>query len=222
MANQIVTVLSSLISAIHDNDEAAFDRARQIANAIKELQATVESLRQEVAGLKLGQSADISDKDAQELMTQLKAAEEWQDKPESAPKEAPKASETPKTAAPKASETPKAAPKAKPEPTPVPAPKVEPKPEPTPSPAPKAEPTPAPKSASDVDELKSIFFSKSTGRQRIICMNYLKLAGRKSECRMPDKLTWEHCATVQADESSDQSALDQWVAFVVDYDKTNG
>ena len=217
MANQIVTVLSSLISAIHDNDEAAFDRARQIANAIKELQASVESLRQEVAGLKVCQSADISDKDAQELMTQLNAAEEWQDKPESTTKAEPKVSETPKAeptpapapkAAPKASETPKAEPKA--EPTPAPAPKVEPT------------PAPAPKSASDVEELKSIFFSKSTGRQRIICMNYLKLAGRKSECRMPDKLTWEHCATVQADESSDQSALDQWVAFVVDYDKTNG
>ena len=209
MANQIVTVLSSLISAIHDNDEAAFDRARQIANAIKELQASVESLRQEVAGLKVGQSADISDKDAQELMTQLKAAEEWQDKPESTTK----ASETPKV-------EPKAAPKTKP--TPAPAPKAEPTPEPAAEPAPKSEPTPATKSASDVEELKSIFFSKSTGRQRIICMNYLKLAGRKSECRMPDKLTWEHCATVQADESSDQSALDQWVAFVVDYDKTNG
>lgn len=216
MANQLVSVLSSLISAIHDNDEAAFDRARQIANAIKELQASVESLRQEVAGLKVGQSEDISDKDAQELMTQLKAAEEWQNKPESAPKVAPKASETPKTA-------PKAAPKAKAEPTPEPVAHAQ-EPTPAPAPAPKVEPTPAPapKSASDVDELKSIFFSKSTGRQRIICMNYLKLAGRKSECRMPDKLTWEHCATVQADESSDQSALDQWVAFVVDYDKTNG
>ena len=75
---------------------------------------------------------------------------------------------------------------------------------------------------SSPNEIKSIFQSKSTGRQRIICMNYLKEAGRKSECRMPDKLTWDYCSGIKKDEDDSKPAMEQWLAFVVEYDKQNG
>lgn len=219
MANQIVTVLTSLIETINTNAEEALKRDRAIAEAVKiedsrlsELSETVNRLAEMVQQLLnrpamvASDDADISESDAAKL-TQLIGTKKVE------PKAEPK-------------QTRKAAPKAEPKP--------EPKPEPQPEPEAESDEEEVEEEIdeeveeealdndSNPDETKSIFQSKSTGRQRIICMNYLKLANRRAECRMPDKLTWDYCSTIKADEKSPKSAMQQWLEFVVAYEHSNG
>ena len=229
MANQIVTVLTSLIETINNNAEEALKRDRAIAEAIKiedsrvsELSETVNRLAEMVQQLlnrpamAASDDTDISESDATKL-TQLIGTKKVETKPE--PKAEPKL-------------TRKAATKSAPKPEPQPEPQPEPKDESDEEEAEEAEEEiveeteaaeeEALDNDSNPDETKSIFQSKSTGRQRIICMNYLKLADRRDECRMPDKLTWDYCSSIKADEKSSKSAMQQWLEFVVAYERTNG
>ena len=226
MANQIVTVLTSLIETINNNAEEALKRDRAIAEAIKiedsrvsELSETVNRLTEMVQQLldrpavAASDDADISESEAAKL-TQLIGTKKVETKPE--PKAEPKL-------------TRKAATKSAPKPEPQPEPQPEPKNESDEEEAEEEideEVEEAEEEAldndSNPDETKSIFQSKSTGRQRIICMNYLKLADRRDECRMPDKLTWDYCSSIKADEKSSKSAMQQWLEFVVAYERTNG
>lgn len=206
MANQIVEVLNSVIETINDNAEEALDRDRQIAEAIKLVYGEIKSLKAIVEKLvaeqnKPAEATDIPESDAANLKAKL-------GKKSAAPKKAAK-SETP-------------------------APKPEPTPEPTPEPEAVEEESEEDADEDEVveeealdndanpEEIKSIFQSKSTGRQRIVCMTYLKAADRKSECRLPDKLTWDYCSTIKKDESSSKSAMEQWLEFVVAYEQSNG
>lgn len=212
MANQIVNVLASLIQSTKQNAEDSLNRDRKLAEAIKLLSTKLDKVIEGMAEIKeLKQQPaveeEIGDDDAAKLLEMLKSETEV------------------KTAKPE----PKPEPKPESKPAPKPAPKPEPKPAPQPEPEPEEdeeideeEEEEALDNVANPDETKSIFQSKSTGRQRIICMNYLKQAGRKSECRMPDKLTWDYCSTIKADESSSKSAIQQWLEFVVAYEQSNG
>lgn len=209
MANQIVEVLNSVIETINDNAEESLDRDRQIAEAIKLVYGEIKSLKAIVEKLvaeqnKPAEATDIPESDAANLKAKL-------GKKSAAPKKAAKSE----------------APAPKPEPTPAPAPQPEPEEvEEDESEEEVDEEEEVEEEALDNDanpeEIKSIFQSKSTGRQRIVCMTYLKAADRKSECRLPDKLTWDYCSTIKKDESSSKSAMEQWLEFVVAYEQSNG
>lgn len=205
MANQIVEVLNSVIETINDNAEEALDRDRQIAEAIKIVYGEIKSIKEIVEKLvaeqnKPAEATDIPESDAANLKAKL-------GKKSAAPKKVAKSE----------------APAPKPEPTPAPQPEPE-----------EVEEESGDADEEDVEEeealdndanpeeIKSIFQSKSTGRQRIVCMSYLKAADRKSECRLPDKLTWDYCSTIKKDESSSKSAMEQWLEFVVAYEQSNG
>ena len=216
MANQIVNVLASLIQSTKQSAEDSLNRDRKLAEAIKLLSAKLDKAIEGIAEIKAAMDAqpvveaeeEIGDDDAAKLLDMLKSETGVKvAKPE--PKPEPKV--------------------AKPEPKVAkPALKTEPQPEPEEieeegdEEIDEEEEEEALDNVANPDETKSIFQSKSTGRQRIICMNYLKQAGHKSECRMPDKLTWDYCSTIKADESSSKSAIQQWLEFVVAYEQSNG
>lgn len=214
MANQIVNVLASIIETINNHEDASLDRAKQIAQAIMQLQSSVDELAERIDKLEVKPAAidtDISSDDAAKLLGMMKgkseqAEEESEDDDMKAQLEA---------AIEANDKTRKPAAKSKPAPQPEPEPEED-------EEIDEEEEEEALDNAANPDETKSIFQSKSTGRQRIICMNYLKQAGRKSECRMPDKLTWDYCSTIKADESSSKSAIQQWLEFVVAYEQSNG
>lgn len=215
MANQIVNVLTSLIQSTKQNAEDSLNRDRKLAESIKLLSAKLDKAIEGMAEIKAAMDAqpvveaeeEIGDDDAVKLLDMLK-------------------SETGvKVVKPEPKSAPKSAPKSEPKPEPKPEPKSAPKPEPEEEEdeeIDEEEEEEALDNVSNPDETKSIFQSKSTGRQRIICMNYLKQAGLKSECRMPDKLTWDYCSTIKADETSSKPAIQQWLEFVVAYEQSNG
>lgn len=204
MANQIVEVLNSVIETINDNAEEALDRDRQIAEAIKLVYGEIKSLKATVEKLvaeqnKPAEVTDIPESDAANLKAKL-------GKKSAAPKKAAKSE----------------APAPKPEPTPEPEPEAVEEESEEDADEDEVEEEEALDNDANPDEIKSIFQSKSTGRQRIVCMTYLKAADRKSECRLPDKLTWDYCSTIKKDESSSKSAMEQWLEFVVAYEQSNG
>lgn len=214
MANQIVNVLASIIETINNHEDASLDRAKQIAQAIMQLQSSVDELAERISKLEVKPAAidtDISSDDAAKLLGMMKgkSTEATEDEEES---EDDDIEAQLKTALEENEKTRKLAAKSKPEP----------KPEEEDEEIDEEDEEEALDNVANPDETKSIFQSKSTGRQRIICMNYLKQAGRKSECRMPDKLTWDYCSTIKADESSSKSAIQQWLEFVVAYEQSNG
>lgn len=215
MANQIVNVLASIIETINNHEDASLDRAKQIAQAIMQLQSSVDELAERIDKLEVKPAAidtDISSDDAAKLLGMMKgksteeASEESEDADMKAQLEA---------AIEANDKTRKPAAKSKPAPQPEPEEEED-------EEIDEEDEEEALDNVANPDETKSIFQSKSTGRQRIICMNYLKQAGRKSECRMPDKLTWDYCSTIKADESSSKSAIQQWLEFVVAYEQSNG
>lgn len=213
MANQIVNVLASIIETINNHEDASLDRAKQIAQAIMQLQSSVDELAERIDKLEVKPAAidtDISSDDAAKLLGMMKGKSTEENEEESEDddmkaqlKAAIEANEKTRKSA--------AKPKPQPEPTPEEDEEID-----------EEDEEEALDNVANPDETKSIFQSKSTGRQRIICMNYLKQAGRKSECRMPDKLTWDYCSTIKADESSSKSAIQQWLEFVVAYEQSNG
>jgi hypothetical protein len=215
MANQIVNVLASIIETINNHEDASLDRAKQIAQAIMQLQSSVDELAERISKLEVKPAAidtDISSDDAAKLLGMMKgksteATEENEEESEDADMKAQL-----KAALESNEKTRKSAAKPKPQP----------EPEEEDEEIDEEDEEEALDNVANPDETKSIFQSKSTGRQRIICMNYLKQAGRKSECRMPDKLTWDYCSTIKADESSSKSAIQQWLEFVVAYEQSNG
>lgn len=216
MANQIVNVLASIIETINNHEDTSFDRAKQIAQAIMQLQSSVDELAERISKLEVKPAAidtDISSDDAAKLLGMMKgkSTEATEDEEES--EDADMKAQL-KAALESNEKTRKSAAKPKPQP--------EPEPEEEDEEIDEEEEEEALDNVANPDETKSIFQSKSTGRQRIICMNYLKQAGRKSECRMPDKLTWDYCSTIKADESSSKSAIQQWLEFVVAYEQSNG
>ena len=219
MANQIVNVLASIIETINNHEDASLDRAKQIAQAIMQLQSSVDELAERIDKLEVKPAAidtDISSDDAAKLLGMMKgkSTKETEEKEEESEDDDMKAQ---LEAAIEVNEkTRKSAAKSKP------APEPEPEPEEEDEEIDEEEEEEALDNVANPDETKSIFQSKSTGRQRIICMNYLKQAGRKSECRMPDKLTWDYCSTIKADESSSKPAIQQWLEFVVAYEQSNG
>lgn len=220
MANQIVNVLASIIETINNHEDASLDRAKQIAQAIMQLQSSVDELAERIGKLEVKPAAidtDISSDDAAKLLGMMKgkSTEETEENEEESEDDDMKAQ---LEAAIEANEKTRK-PAAKPKPTPAPAPEPE---EEEDEEIDEEDEEEALDNVANPDETKSIFQSKSTGRQRIICMNYLKQAGRKSECRMPDKLTWDYCSTIKADESSSKSAIQQWLEFVVAYEQSNG
>lgn len=214
MANQIVNVLASIIETINNHEDASLDRAKQIAQAIMQLQSSVDELAERISKLEVKPAAidtDISSDDAAKLLGMMKGksteeneATEDEEESEDADMKAQL-----KAALESNEKTRKSAAKPKPE-------------EEEDEEIDEEDEEEALDNVANPDETKSIFQSKSTGRQRIICMNYLKQAGRKSECRMPDKLTWDYCSTIKADESSSKSAIQQWLEFVVAYEQSNG
>lgn len=215
MANQIVNVLASIIETINNHEDASLDRAKQIAQAIMQLQSSVDELAERIGKLEVKPAAidtDISSDDAAKLLGMMKgkSTKVTEDEEES---EDDDMEEQLKAALEENEKTRKPAAKSKPAPQPEPEEDEE---------IDEEEEEEALDNVANPDETKSIFQSKSTGRQRIICMNYLKQAGRKSECRMPDKLTWDYCSTIKADESSSKSAIQQWLEFVVAYEQSNG
>lgn len=217
MANQIVNVLASIIETINNHEDASLDRAKQIAQAIMQLQSSVDELAERIGKLEVKPAAidtDISSDDAAKLLGMMKgkSTEATEDEEESEDDDIKAQLE----AAIEVNEkTRKPAAKSKPAPQPEPEEEED-------EEIDEEEEEEALDNVANPDETKSIFQSKSTGRQRIICMNYLKQAGRKSECRMPDKLTWDYCSTIKADESSSKSAIQQWLEFVVAYEQSNG
>lgn len=220
MANQIVNVLASIIETINNHEDASLDRAKQIAQAIMQLQSSVDELAERIGKLEVKPAAidtDISSDDAAKLLGMMKGksteeTEETEENEEESEDDDMKAQL--KASLESNEKTRKPVAKAKPAPKPEPEEEDEEIDE--------EEEEEALDNVANPDETKSIFQSKSTGRQRIICMNYLKQAGRKSECRMPDKLTWDYCSTIKADESSSKSAIQQWLEFVVAYEQSNG
>lgn len=217
MANQIVNVLASIIETINNHEDASLDRAKQIAQAIMQLQSSVDELAERIDKLEVKPAAidtDISSDDAAKLLGMMKGKSEQTAATEEDSEEDDLEAQL-KTAIEAKEKTRKSAAK------PKPAPQTEPEPEEDEE-IDEEEEEEALDNVANPDETKSIFQSKSTGRQRIICMNYLKQAGRKSECRMPDKLTWDYCSTIKADESSSKSAIQQWLEFVVAYEQSNG
>lgn len=218
MANQIVNVLASIIETINNHEDASLDRAKQIAQAIMQLQSSVDELAERIDKLEVKPAAidtDISSDDAAKLLGMMKgkSTKETEENEEESEDDDMKAQL--KAAIEANEKTRKSAAKPKPAPQPEPTPEED-------EEIDEEEEEEALDNAANPDETKSIFQSKSTGRQRIICMNYLKQAGRKSECRMPDKLTWDYCSTIKADESSSKSAIQQWLEFVVAYEQSNG
>lgn len=216
MANQIVNVLASIIETINNHEDASLDRAKQIAQAIMQLQSSIDELAERIDKLEVKPAAidtDISSDDAAKLLGMMKgkSTEATEDEEES--EDADMKAQL-KAALESNEKTRKSAAKPKPQP--------EPEPEEEDEEIDEEDEEEALDNVANPDETKSIFQSKSTGRQRIICMNYLKQAGRKSECRMPDKLTWDYCSTIKADESSSKSAIQQWLEFVVAYEQSNG
>lgn len=218
MANQIVNVLASIIETINNHEDASLDRAKQIAQAIMQLQSSVDELAERIGKLEVKPAAidtDISSDDAAKLLGMMKGksteeTEETESEEESEDDDM-KAQLKAAIEANEKTRKPAAKPKPQPEPTPEEDEEID-----------EEDEEEALDNVANPDETKSIFQSKSTGRQRIICMNYLKQAGRKSECRMPDKLTWDYCSTIKADESSSKSAIQQWLEFVVAYEQSNG
>lgn len=218
MANQIVNVLASIIETINNHEDASLDRAKQIAQAIMQLQSSVDELAERIGKLEVKPAAidtDISSDDAAKLLGMMKgkSTEENEATEDEEESEDDDIKAQLKTAIEENEKTRKPAAKSKPAPKPEEEEDEE---------IDEEDEEEALDNAANPDETKSIFQSKSTGRQRIICMNYLKQAGRKSECRMPDKLTWDYCSTIKADESSSKSAIQQWLEFVVAYEQSNG
>ena len=206
----------ALIAILEDRFKSIEERDKKLAAGMQKMYETILEMQDQIENSSSSDSPTISAADMDKLMGMLKT-----EKIEKVEKvEIP----TPK----KVKAEPKAEPKDEPKAEPKAEPKTEPKPEPKPEPEEvdeeieEEEAEDAADNESSPNEIKSIFQSKSTGRQRIICMNYLKEAGRKSECRMPDKLTWDYCSGIKKDEADSKPAMEQWLAFVVEYDKQNG
>ena len=186
----------ALIEILEDRFKSIEERDKKLAAGMQKMYETILEMQEQIENNSSSDTPTISAEDMDKLMGMLKT-----EKIEKVEKV-----ETP---------TPKKV-------------KAEPKPEPKPEPEEvdeeieEEEVEDAADNESSPNEIKSIFQSKSTGRQRIICMNYLKEAGRKSECRMPDKLTWDYCSGIKKDEDDSKPAMEQWLAFVVEYDKQNG
>ena len=187
----------ALIAILNDRFKSIEERDKKLAAGMQKMYETILEMQEQFEDNSSSDNPNISAGDMDKLMGMLKA-----EKSEKAEITTPK--------------KPKAEPKAEP--------KEEPKEEPedVDEEIDEEEAEEASDNESSPNEIKSIFQSKSTGRQRIICMNYLKEAGRKSECRMPDKLTWDYCSGIKKDEDDSKPAMEQWLAFVVEYDKQNG
>ena len=183
----------ALIAILDDRFKSIEERDKKLAAGMQKMYETILEMQEQIENCSSSNTPNISADDMDKLMDMLKT--EKTEKVEKVEKPTPK--------------------------------KVEPKPEPKPEPEEvddeieEEEVEEAVENESSPNEIKSIFQSKSTGRQRIICMNYLKEAGRKSECRMPDKLTWDYCSGIKKDEEDSKPAMEQWLAFVVEYDKQN-
>lgn len=187
----------ALIAILNDRFKSIEERDKKLAAGMQKMYETILEMQEQLENNPSSDNPNISEGDMDKLMGMLKAEKSEKDE-----------ITTPKK--------PKAEPKAEP--------KEEPKEEPedVDEEIDEEEVEEASENESSPNEIKSIFQSKSTGRQRIICMNYLKEAGRKSECRMPDKLTWDYCSGIKKDEADSKPAMEQWLAFVVEYDKQNG
>lgn len=185
----------ALVATLEDKFKSIEERDKKLAAGMQKMYETILEMQEQIENSSSSDSPTISAEDMDKLMGMLRT--EKTEKVEKVEKV-----ETP---------TPKKV-------------KTEPKPEPEDADE-EIEEEKAEEAAdneSRPNEIKSIFQSKSTGRQRIICMNYLKESGRKSECRMPDKLTWDYCSGIKKDEDDSKPAMEQWLAFVVEYDKQNG
>ena len=187
----------ALIAILNDRFKSIEERDKKLAAGMQKMYETILEMQEQLENNSSSDNPNISAGDMDKLMGMLKA-----EKSEKAEITTPK--------------KPKAEPKAEP--------KEEPKEESedVDEEIDEEEAEEASDNESSPNEIKSIFQSKSTGRQRIICMNYLKEAGRKSECRMPDKLTWDYCSGIKKDEDDSKPAMEQWLAFIVEYDKQNG
>lgn len=191
----------ALIAILNDRFKSIEERDKKLAAGMQKMYETILEMQEQLENNSSSDNPNISAEDMDKLMGMLKAEKSEKDE-----------ITTPKKQ--------KAEPKAEP--------KEEPKEEPNEEQEDvdeeidEEEVEEASENESSPNEIKSIFQSKSTGRQRIICMNYLKEAGRKSECRMPDKLTWDYCSGIKKDEADSKPAMEQWLAFVVEYDKQNG
>lgn len=183
----------ALIAILNDRFKSIEERDKKLAAGMQKMYETILEMQEQLENNSSSDNPNISAGDMDKLMGMLKAEKSEKDE-----------ITTPKK--------PKAEPKAEP--------KEE--PEDVDEEIDEEEAEEASDNESSPNEIKSIFQSKSTGRQRIICMNYLKQAGRKSECRMPDKLTWDYCSGIKKDEDDSKPAMEQWLAFVVEYDKQNG
>lgn len=183
----------ALIAILNDRFKSIEERDKKLAAGMQKMYETILEMQEQLENNSSSDNPNISAGDMDKLMGMLKV-----EKSEKAEITTPK--------------KPKAEPKAEP--------KEE--PEDVDEEIDEEEAEEASDNESSPNEIKSIFQSKSTGRQRIICMNYLKEAGRKSECRMPDKLTWDYCSGIKKDEDDSKPAMEQWLAFVVEYDKQNG
>lgn len=201
----------ALIAILNDRFKSIEERDKKLAAGMQKMYETILEMQEQIENNSSSDSPTISAEDMDKLMGMLKT--EKSEKVEKVEKvEMP----TQK----KAKVEPKAEQKAEQKAEPKEEPKEE--PEDVDEEIDEEEAEEASENESSPNEIKSIFQSKSTGRQRIICMNYLKEAGRKSECRMPDKLTWDYCSGIKKDEDDSKPAMEQWLAFVVEYDKQNG
>lgn len=188
----------ALIAILDDRFKSIEDRDKKLAAGMQKMYETILEMQEQIENCSSSNTPNISADDMDKLMDMLKT--EKTEKVEKVEEPTPKKVE-----------------KAKPEPKPEPKPEHE----EVDDEIEEEEVEEAVENESSPNEIKSIFQSKSTGRQRIICMNYLKEAGRKSECRMPDKLTWDYCSGIKKDEEDSKPAMEQWLAFVVEYDKQN-
>ena len=195
----------ALIAILNDRFKSIEERDKKLAAGMQKMYETILEMQEQLENNSSSDNPNISAEDMDKLMVMLKAEKSEKDE-----------ITTPKK--------PKAEPKAEPKSEPKAELKAELKEEPedVDEEIDEEEAEEASENESSPNEIKSIFQSKSTGRQRIICMNYLKEAGRKSECRMPDKLTWDYCSGIKKDEDDSKPAMEQWLAFVVEYDKQNG
>lgn len=188
----------ALIAILDDRFKSIEERDKKLAAGMQKMYETILEMQEQLENNSSSDNPNISAADMDKLMAMLNTEKsEKVEKVEKVEKPTPKKVEKPK-------------PEPKPEPEEVDE-EIE-----------EEEVEEAAENESSPNEIKSIFQSKSTGRQRIICMNYLKEAGRKSECRMPDKLTWDYCSGIKKDEEDSKPAMEQWLAFVVEYDKQNG
>ena len=198
----------ALIAILEDRFKSIEERDKKLAAGMQKMYETILEMQEQIENNSSSDTPTISAEDMDKLMGMLKTEKSKKVEKVETPTQKKEKSE------------------------PKPEPKTEPKPEPKPEQKPEPEEVDeeieeeeaedAADNESSPNEIKSIFQSKSTGRQRIICMNYLKEAGRKSECRMPDKLTWDYCSGIKKDEDDSKPAMEQWLAFVVEYDKQNG